>query len=594
MRSPATSAEKATQERSLWGAEAAGAVLPQRLLLLLVGRALVVTVLLGGAIFFQYQGIGRLSAEAHLRTLSPVYGGIIFVYVLSLLYAFIYRFIVDKRDQLRAFAFSQVAVDVLVVSYLVVVSGGARSFLPFLYLLIVVYAGILLASSGAFLAATLGSIIYPFSLFAIGWLPEDFERMALALGTASPTGDEIAYASLVNVSTLFLTAALVSYLAERLRVTGEALARSEIDLRMLESLHREIVTSLSSGIITVDPRREITYLNPAAEEMLGRTLTDVYRLPLEDAFPAVGRAIDDAQSGTGWRRPEVTMKEAGGKLLHLGFSVTPFGEEEAGQEGGQIIIFQDLTQLKRAEERLKQADRLAAIGEMAASIAHEIRNPLASISGSLELLGTDGIDPDGRRLMGVVQREIARLNDLISNFLNYSRPLELKSEEMDLRELVEDVVAAVQRVKGRELSVSINADGDDFRIVADADQLRQVLWNLLVNARNAVADRKGEIQVQIFHTGEHSPSGTCGFSITDNGPGIPVELRRKVFNPFFTTRPDGSGLGLALVDRIVGLHGGEIQLDESPLGGARFTVILPTEPPADLGKPVVSAEVGIS
>ena len=561
-------------------AEGGSPLLTPRIEGLLLGRALVFTVLLGAALVFQYNQSAEVEDGADLLlSLSPIYGVIVFVYLISILYAVIYRNLGAGESRPKLFAIYQIVADGLIVSYLLLVSGGTRSVFPFLYLLIVVYGGILLAGRGAFYSAVLCSILYTWVLWGLQWLPPPLLESLEQFGTRVPSLEELVYASFVNMGSLFLTAALVSYLAERLRLTGERLARREIDYAELEELHREIVTNLTSGIITIDDKGQITYLNRAAEEMLGRSLTQVYRFPLRSVFPGIAEAVAQAGDEPNWARPEMRVDGADGTPLVLGFSVGSLGETSS-RSRGSIIIFQDLTRLKQVEARLKRQDRLAAVGELAASIAHEIRNPLASISGSVQMLETStDINPEDARLMAVVQREINRLDTLISNFLQYSRPMDLTISDVDLAGLVKDVLETFQRLRDQPSEVNLLLGEGDLHAYVDPDQIKQVLWNLLINARNAMEPDGGKITVEVFREGEGA-GATCGIRVNDTGPGVPPEDRHRIFTPFHTTRVDGSGLGLALVDRIVGLHGGEIEVGDSPGGGASFTVRLPVKPPS--------------
>ncbi len=571
---PAISADKLAQPVSA-GNLASGAGLAA----LLLGRAIVFTLLLGAAFFYQYtqSSVFLGNEENILLSLWPIYGCTVFVYGVSLVYALVYRLFSLNASRRQVFVLSQIALDILVVSYLLVVSGGSRSVFLFLYLVVVIYAGLLAGRRGAFIAASLCSAVYPLALLSIGRLTPRLAAAVEILGTYEPRIEEVLYAGFVNLSSSFLTAALVSYAAERLRRTGEALVRSEVDYRALEALHREIVTHLTSGIITLSPEGRITYLNHAAETMLGKPLETVYQHPLAEAFPEIHRAT--SSPGPRTMRQEARVRGAQGGELDLGFSVSHFGGTSAG-EGGTIVIFQDLTNLKRAEERLKHLDRLAAIGEMAAGIAHEIRNPLAAVLGSIDLLGSGGrLNEEDQRLMGVLRREIVRLDNLITNFLHYSRPVTMRFRKMDLDGLVQEVLATMGRIKSPPVTFEIEREGGDFRIEADPDQVKQVLWNLILNARQAMDPKGGKIRVRLFRRGGAGPGASCGFSVSDSGPGIPKETLKKLFTPFFTSRPDGTGLGLAMVDRIVGMHGGIVDAENLPEGGARFTVVLPLEPP---------------
>jgi two-component system sensor histidine kinase PilS (NtrC family) len=256
----------------------------------------------------------------------------------------------------------------------------------------------------------------------------------------------------------------------------------------------------------------------------------------------------------------------------LGVSVSPL-TNHLNRPIGRIVNFQDLTELRRMEAQVKRAERLAAIGQMAAGVAHEIRNPLASISGSIELLRkTPQLDPDSGALMEIVLREVERLNRLITDLLDYARPRPRVPVPLELGGLLDETVrvfAQDRTAPGVTARYVPPAEGGEVQVVADPGQVRQVLWNLLRNAAEAMPDG-GEVVVALRRGDGHAE-----FDVVDTGQGIAPSDQERLFEPFFTTKTRGSGLGLAMVHRIVTEHGGSVSVDSSPGRGARFSVRLP-------------------
>lgn len=270
-----------------------------------------------------------------------------------------------------------------------------------------------------------------------------------------------------------------------------------------------------------------------------------------------------------------------GRKLTIGFSSVPLMLKDS-DAAGILLNFQDVTQVRRMEESLKKSDRLAAIGELSARIAHEIRNPLAAISGATQLIAQGGAvsDPD-RRLFDIVLRETDRLNGLISDFLAYARPNQPEPRPVDFRALVAELAALVTSDERFEGVVIDNRVDNHFRPLLDPDQFRQVLWNLMGNAAGAMPGG-GTITVEAGQSDEIRGSGqrriTYHISVADTGLGMDETTAARIFEPFFTTKSTGTGLGLATVHRIVEAHGGRIAVESMPGKGTMFVIFLPTPP----------------
>jgi two-component system sensor histidine kinase PilS (NtrC family) len=394
---------------------------------------------------------------------------------------------------------------------------------------------------------------------------------------------------------------LANTLSADLRRTGAALDRRTTDLRLLRDLHLRTVESIGSGLITTDRDRRITSFNPEAERITGENAASVLGRMLDDVITGASATWSESsvefESAQPIGRERISYRNTRGEELFLGLAASSL-RDEVGQEFGHVVIFQDVTGIVSMEVDLRQSERLAAVGEMAARMAHEIRNPLASISGSVQVLqgssADEHWDPEQARLMGIVVREVDRLNHLIGDFLRYSRPAPIKPECVCLAGLVEEIAEISESESGSDLDVSLDLDRDVL-VMADPSQLRAVIWNLWNNAKEAM-DGKGRLFARISRVprdasqghrsvGRNERGGAPSESqdgtsmaileIEDTGPGFAADAQGMIFEPFFTTKRDGTGLGLATVRRIVEQHSGLIEASGGSTGGACFRVLLP-------------------
>lgn len=381
------------------------------------------------------------------------------------------------------------------------------------------------------------------------------------LNNEIPTASEpYLYSVFVHVVAFLLTGLLSGTLAGRWRSSEEELQRKSIDYQELERLNRTILSHISSGLMIINRRGRMRSFNAAAVEITGYQLEDVYDRDVRDVFPNLP-VINDEGYCLVTRAETITENSLQQKIV-LGYATTLIKDHQENNVG-LLITFQDLSQLKEVEEQLKRNDRLAAVGRMASGMAHEIRNPLASISGSLQLLleGTKLSDEDSR-LMSIVLREADRLSKLLSDFLIFARPRPPERTEINISLLFaecQDLLAGDERFRGIALEIE---SPQDAVLVADVNMLRQAIWNLFLNATDAM-DRSGTLKI-LFD--KHLKCLT----VEDDGPGIDLDIRHRVFDPFFSTKEKGTGLGLATVFSIVDAHGGHIELNEGQSGGAAF------------------------
>jgi two-component system sensor histidine kinase PilS (NtrC family) len=534
-------------------------------------RVTVATVLLVAGILVQFRGTDTLSASI-TYTFYPVAG---LVFFLSILYVPILKY--AKKP--ASIANSQALVDNIIITFVVYVSGGAESPLSFLYILTIVSSTIVSYGKGGFWAASMSSIFYG-SLVNIEYHHVFPSMTEIITGSAQHLPQGALYNMLGNITAFYLVSFLSGYLAIQTKKAEEELREKKIDYQSLEVLNNDIVRNISSGLLTVDGKGFITSFNAAAEDITGYLLEEVYGKNVKGIFGDIDITSMLAETGdlADSERPrlETWFKRLDGKEYYLGFSISQIKRSNSEQIAN-IIFFQDLTTLKRMEKELRQADKLAAIGGFAASIAHEIRNPLASISGSIELLAKDlslELRDDNKKLMDIVIREVDRLNKLIGEFLNYARPSPPKKRNINLNTITDETIEMIitSDTKIRDIAIN-NNKGDIPPIQADEGQLRQVIWNLIKNAADAI-NIAGEI---IITTRLALIGGKEGveFLIKDNGCGIADKEALKIFNPFYTSKEDGNGLGLSVVHSIVEAHGGLITLDSIPGEGSTFSIIFP-------------------
>jgi two-component system sensor histidine kinase PilS (NtrC family) len=540
-------------------------------------RAMLVTLLMGATVIVQVRD------TAFFRYVSPVYfyALIGITYGLTLAYALL----LQRLRSLKSFAYAQILGDVFFITLLIYFTGGVSSIFSWLYLFAIFSAGTILYRRGGLLVASASSILY-------GTLLDlEYFRVLLPIGgrhlySLDYPSTYVLYLISVNMVAFYLVAILSSYLAEQVRSKEEELKRRMIDYRQLERLYKHIVQNVVSGLATVDGEGKITSFNRMAEEITGRRFEEVYQEEIDSLFPGVhawSRSVGGT-GGEGWSRLRLPRWETryprrDGTSLILGFSISPL-KDANDREMGSILIFQDLTRLREMEEHLKRSDRLAAIGKMAAGIAHEIRNPLASISGSIEILKEEmESSPQNQQLMGIVLREVNRLNSLIADFLLFARPISPGKEEIRLNALIEEILQMFRN--GPEFNPRIRLEtqfGDDLRIQGDPHQIRQVFWNLFINAAQAMPDG-GTLRVELRR---NSPSALpsrdrpCGeVEVRDSGTGIGPEEMGKIFDPFFTTKEKGTGLSLSIVHSIVEAYGGKITVQSQVGKGTTFRILLP-------------------
>lgn len=552
--------------------------LPGRLQRLMFFRVLIVSVLLGTSVYVQSRETSAYFGDiqtSHYVLISTVY-----------FLTFIYVILFKKMRNLSLLAFAQLLIDSFLVTAFVYTTGGIESFFSFLYILNIISASMLLYSRGGFIVASSGSILYG-ALLAL-----HYHQLITPYGTPAgmPPDDHAAYILfriLVHTAAFYFVAALSGYLSEQTRMSRDELEAKKVDISKLEVLNERIVQSMASGLITVDYDARIILFNPAAEQIFGLTASEANGRDIVDMLPFLEDYLAHKAPSKGGHSSilDLPYVHGDGRELYLRVTMSPLSMPD-GTAIGRILIFQDLTETRRIEKEIRRVESLAMVGELAAGIAHEIRNPMAAISGSIQVL-REGLDAGDQgfsgRLMDIVVREVNRLNHLIGNFLQYARPPKTAFKRFDLNKLILDSLDLFQHsgVETDKITVVTTLNGS-IQMASDPEQIRQVIWNILLNARDAMPDG-GTLYLET-RTANHEnatdlPDGEVELVVSDTGPGFSREARENLFTPFFTTKEEGSGLGLATVKRIVeGLYG-RVGGDNRPEGGARITLVLPLENP---------------
>lgn len=483
----------------------------------------------------------------------------------SFVFSVLSLWVLSKHKYTLFLTYLQVIWDLLFVTIFVLFTGGILSPYSFFYILSIMIAGMLLGQREALYTASLCWILYgailDFQYFGflsfIGLSQDDAHQYGAS---------RLLYTMSFNLIAFALTAFITGLLAERAQLSEEALQQTEIDYSELTQLSSAIVAHSESGILTTTVAGRIRVFNPYAETAVGVRQSDVYDKHISTVFrnfPALGEENATPHSG------EFEYQLEDGRTTILGYRLAPFTDRN-GYLSGYIVNFRDITELRRMESALKKADRLAALGELSARMAHEIRNPLASLGGAVQLLSASlEVKESDRRLLAIVSREAERLDLLITEFLLYARPTVPKMQQLTLVQFIDEIILLIQN-DPRFKTVAINSTiAPHIVITADPDQLRQVIINLLHNAADALP-YGGSILVEALST-----TSTVSISITDDGIGISDDSLQHLFEPFWTTKPSGTGLGLAICYRIIQAHGGVLTVDSIHNEGSRFTIALP-------------------
>lgn len=477
------------------------------------------------------------------------------------------------RIPLKAQVYAQLSFDLAIITWLVLKTGDAES--PFIALyLVTLFAGCaLLGRRGVSLLGLSGAVLYiGVSVLTMsrtigrapGWQKYDAGTLA---------GIEFTFA--LNLIAIFAVAVLSSHLAERIRHSESQLAAATKDLADYRLFNDRIIESMRSGLVTTDLRGHIITFNRAAEEITGYKAQYVRGQNIYTIFGDIEKQIEVGLESIRTRsrlpRFDIGCKTADDRELHLGFSVAPLVDESENSRG-YVLTFQDLTEVMELEREVRRQERLAALGKMAAGLAHEIRNPLASMRGSVQVLASElSLSPDQSQLMEIVLRESDRLNRIVSDFLTYARPPKMDRAVIELGSLLSETAALLRN------SVELRPDhqiieeypAEPVFYNGDPNQIRQIFWNLARNATKAMP-LGGTLRIRL----DAKPEREVSITFSDTGQGMSREQKERLFEPF-NSSTGGTGLGMAIVYQLVRDHNGRVSVESEAGKGTSISIKLP-------------------
>lgn len=540
--------------------------LRSRLSTLIAARVVLVTLLMGSAILIQISRPGAFPVD-------PFFSLIGLTYALSVFYLATLRF-TERHAWLVDLQFGA---DALLVSAFIHVTGGITSNFSSLYLLPIIAASMIRSRRVAVQLAAFSAVMY-LALVAVQYIDVDLP-MARRFSPAVelPSVRVAQYTVAINLGGFMGVALLAGSLADSLRSAGARLEDASHHIRDLRAFNEYVINSLLSGLITTDHDGRILTFNRAAStisgasasQVIGRHVIEVMQMPesvrtrMADLIP--GRSL----------RVDSQYRTPGGRVIDVGLTASTLTFPEGG--AGYLWSFQDVTEIRRLERDARLRQRLAAVGEMAAGIAHEIRNPLASMSGSIQVLRQElPLSEDQAQLMDIVLRESERLNDTIRSFLAYARPQRSAPARLDVRKVLQDAATLLRNSAEVRTDhvIDVEVPVDPVWCEADENQIRQVVWNLATNGLRAMSSG-GRLRLAV--SSERAPDGdeSVVLAIQDEGCGIAPEDLDGIFQPFRSSFERGTGLGLAIVHRVVTDYNGTIQVSSQVGTGTTMSVRLP-------------------
>lgn len=535
--------------------------LKRQLQWLLFLRVVILSILLGVSLIFQSST--REVIIPPIQYISVLIAGVYLFTIISAL-------LLNRIRYFIQFAYVQILADIILATTLIFYSGGSQSVFVSIYFFPIIAGSFILLRKGGLAMAAASTLCYGVTLI--------FEYLGLSsLSFTNPSYKPITnpwvaanYFSIHGI-TFFLVAILSFFLSERLRKTETALSQTYQDFDQLSLLYKQIFDDITTGIITIDSLGQITSFNHASEKISGYQADEIVGHSLKERLPEI------ELKRKGKMRPSTELTRKKGEKIPIGYSWTALHTRHGGEDC-QIITLQDLSEIKKMEDQVRQAEKMAALGEMAAGIAHEFRNPLAAISGSAQMLNREFEDNSfHHNLMKIIVRECSRLDTIISDFLQFSKPAVPEKEWLSLNNLMEECIQLIKQTpvwrESHHISLRIP---EKIGCWGDSQQLKRVLINLIHNACASFDDnQEGKIQITALESAERDTDEKTIIKITDNGPGIPEKIIDKIFNPFFTTRKSGTGLGLAIVHQIIDSHRGDVRVVSRKNEGTTFEISLP-------------------
>ena len=525
----------------------------RRILLLIISRIVIITILLGMTIFID---VRRELFTLSYLTINYFYFFVAVIYLFSAIYIFLYKFRVNYKRNIVL----QITVDILSITSLIFMFGNTQIDYSLFYTLVIIYSAIFTGRKGGMFVASISSIFY--GLFLNLEFYNLLPSFSLINYDYKNNFADALTNLMVRITSFYVLAFLASFIIEQEKKTASLLQEKESEFNQLDLLFRSIVESVYTGVMTVDLNNIIKTFNNAAEEITGFSRYSIQGRRLDDVFPEfLPFLTEEMISNQINNRSEMTIKGSKNDKINLGLSVSPLkGKYE--KRIGNILIFQDISQIKQMEKDLERNRNMALVGEMAAGWAHEVRNPLAAITGSIELL-KQGMELEGtnKRLMEIVLRSKDQLENFVRDFLLLARPVPAHRELVDLKVVIEEILE----------NLKINKDwGDKIKIkkyfssnaaaFANKEPVRHVINNLVLNAIQSM-EQGGLLSIETKLIQLDDEKIYSEIKISDTGCGIEEDDLDKIFEPFFTKKEKGTGLGLSIVNHIIEGYNGKIKID---------------------------------
>ena len=544
-------------------------ILRQQLLWMLLLRIVLYTVLMGLSDLFQNTRFEMIVPPRNLLVLF-----LLLVYMTTITSAIL---LMSLPGRLRVFGFLQSLLDTFFASLLVFYTGASQSAFTSVYFFPIISGGLILPRKGGLVAAAAASLQYAAIL--------GFELLGIFPEYLSYYGFKVAGNPMVSLNhfgvlglTFFLAAMLSALFGLRLQKTENALSDSIRSFDRLATLYKQIFDNISTGILTIDDRKIITSANNATAAITGFSTEQLIGRELGEMFPNMQLKETDLRQSADFIKQD-------GTRIKLGYSHMPIHPLEGSPDGNEgsheIFTLRDISEIERLENQMRQAEKLAAIGMMSASIAHDFRNPLTAISGSGQVLArefatTASADSMNLELAEIIVRESNRLIGTIADFLKFSKPETANREWFSLAACLAEVIQVCRADPLWPATCDLQLKFDhNFDIWADQKQMFTVFMHLIQNALAFCPPGREAIEIKAAVVRRPQGQEGAAISISDNGSGVPENSREKIFEPFYTSRPDGTGLGLAIVRQTLEEHHGVIDVAVGSLGGARFTLFLP-------------------
>lgn len=460
-------------------------------------------------------------------------------------------FKLDPFFEKRGLVFLTFVIDIVLISFLMVTSALNQTLFLFLYLVTIILSGLVFQMRGALLIAAMTSIGFTVA----SWFGPEIKAMSFL------------FMLILNNIAFFAVAGISGYLSEQLNLFAERLEAQSLSLQVIRRLNEMIIETIPSALFTVNSLSEILQYNPGAAQLFKNE--NLEGVKLFGMLPELAAKIPDLPGLKQGEKHEVRWNE--GSEQHL-LSVQVLPQISSFETPTFLVVIEDLTEIRRLEFAMRQSEKMAAVGGLAAGIAHEIRNPLAGISGSVELLSQNFQTDDDKKLAKIILKEIDRLNRLISEFLDFAKPEKPPGEVVDIGGVLREVVENAKASNSRNVEIEVSLDSR-AQIIGHKDKLKQAFLNIVINAIQATeSSTQPKLSISTVLEDKH-----WVVKVKDNGSGMKPETKARMFEPFHTTKPKGTGLGLAITHKILEAHSAKIFV-ESELGlGTEFVISFPAK-----------------